>query len=1068
MSLTDGLWVVVFTDMVDSTRQRAAIGDAAANRLLTEHDGIVRSATVANDGVLVKGTGDGAMCAFRSAAGALRAGAAVLAGVERRNASADAPLLLRMGASVGELVTSGSDLHGMAANEAARVCAAAGPQQMLATAAVATLAGAVPEVTVRAVGSLELKGIPGRPDVVEVTPVRAAQPSFEVPVSLATRRDLEFTGRQVELDRLVEALDDASEGAGRVVLVGGEAGIGKTRLVAEAADVAASRGCLVLHGTCDHDARVPFEPFTGALETYLDAVASPVLGRFAEGLVRLVSSDRLGSTADPAAPADEQQRTFAAIAAWVTELAVVQPVVVVVDDVHWAARSTMAALRHLCRSIASSRVVVAATFRDTALPDAPDLVATLADLQRLPGCTRLDLGGLDEPQVERMVASVLVDADPAGRAGARIASECGGNPFYAGELARLAVDGSLDLRVDIDRMPPSVRDAIRDRLAPLGTSTRRILELGAVLGAEFQVASLVRADDELAPGQVVELVDVAAASRVVRHLGGGRYRFGHALVRSVLLDDLGPGRRAAASERLARAAEAAGSGDAAELARLWCGAGVLADVGRAVRWSTVAARQALERGAFDDALAWCEGAIALLGGGGQTEGETELRIVRGHALRLTGDASFAATMLDAARRAMTEDRTDLLVEAAIGLSRGTLAQVGVIDRDRVQVLQTTLDVVGPGPTATRARLLACLGQELMYASPDRRYPLRDEAIGILDDLASVDAWVDCGPELADAVYDDLSTRGRIQAELDAAAPFVDPVRRWFVESRGRALAFMSGDMKEADRRLAAMRAELDAVPFAFAQWYTRMFDAVHLLVRGELAAARTASERALELGLDTGQPEALMAHVGLTSWLGYEFDTAGETLDLVDDLLAGLDGQPGAPFFSTFAARQLIHARQGPRAVELLAAEVSRDLDFPMHTNLSLTYLANLTDVAVWSSEVDACRRIYEHLSPYPCQVANSGGITIGCTAQYLGRLATSIGRTDAAVRHLADAERVYRDMGAVLFLARTRIDRAVLHERMGRPVPSGLVESALALADERGAGAGMRHYLAASTGGAT
>ena len=283
-----GLLAVLFTDLAGSTEQRARLGDVAGDALRREHDAIVARALRLHGGELVKGTGDGSMCSFESTVDALAAAVVIQQGVERRNRGAVEPLALRAGISAGELVFDDGDLHGLAANEAARICALAEPGEVLVGDVARVLAASRAGCEWVERGSYALKGLP---EPVQVWGVRwspAPDPErLPLPSLLVSEEAMAFSGRHDEFAVMLDAWAQAAGGARRAVLVSGEPGIGKTRLAAEVAAVAHAQGAVVLYGRCDDELEVPFQPFREALSWYLDHTAEVELGRWPGDLTRL-------------------------------------------------------------------------------------------------------------------------------------------------------------------------------------------------------------------------------------------------------------------------------------------------------------------------------------------------------------------------------------------------------------------------------------------------------------------------------------------------------------------------------------------------------------------------------------------------------------------------------------------------------------------------------------------------------------------------------------------------------------------------------------------------------------
>ena len=270
-----GLVLILFTDLVDSTRQTSEIGDVAADELRRAHFTGLREALVATGGTEVKTIGDAVMASYTGAADALAGAAAMQWSVERHNRRAKGPALaMRIGISGGDASFEEGDWFGTPVIEASRLCAAAEGGQILVSDLVRAMAGSRTDHDLRSLGVRELKGLPEPVAVSEVVWSAAFDPSvLPLPEVVETTPAFAFAGRTPELEALLSAWKEVSEGDRRLVLISGEPGIGKTRLVTEAVRVAHDQGGTILWGRCDAELGAPFEPFAEALRRYTRAVS---------------------------------------------------------------------------------------------------------------------------------------------------------------------------------------------------------------------------------------------------------------------------------------------------------------------------------------------------------------------------------------------------------------------------------------------------------------------------------------------------------------------------------------------------------------------------------------------------------------------------------------------------------------------------------------------------------------------------------------------------------------------------------------------------------------------------
>ncbi|MEV0685678.1 AAA family ATPase [Nocardia sp. NPDC050378] len=436
-----------------------------------------------------------------------------------------------------------------------------------------------------------------------------------------------FVGRGAEVARL-EAVWAAVESDRRqVVFVGGEPGVGKTRLVSEAATALRAHGATVLWGACREDLDVPYRPFVAILEQAMEQAPPEALRAIAPTaaapLLRLTTSvSRYWPSARPD-PGDRDSRPdlFDALMRVLLAAAERCPLVIVLEDLHWASEPTLAMLSHLVESTAGERLLVLATLRTTA-PDRTDAVSfALADLHRLDGVARIDLAGLSTEEVaEYLVRAAGVSRGSARSAAPVLRDHTGGNPFFLQEYWHdLATRGGLTAVRSAVAAPRSVQDALARRLAAFEVDHARVIELAAVAGDVVDPEILTDGPDS---NQVLAGIDFGVrAGLLVAGTADGEYRFAHALARQAVLDRMSAGDLAAAHARVAVAIELRDPTRVAALAHHYFRARALGYADKAVRYLVLAARQA-ERGiAHREAAALYERAAQVRAARGPTRVE---------------------------------------------------------------------------------------------------------------------------------------------------------------------------------------------------------------------------------------------------------------------------------------------------------------------------------------------------------------------------------------------------------------------------------------------------------------
>ena len=489
--------VLLFTDIVDSTRLMTGMPPDAAEETRRQHFAVLREAVAEHGGEEIKNLGDGIMILFTSAARAIACAVAMQQGTERANRASPHTIGLRAGLSGGDVVRDEGDCFGDPVVEASRLCAKCTGGQILAAEIVRIMAGRRCRHECRTVGPLTLKGLPEPVPTIEVLwePLaHAVGGPAPLPQTLELLSTVRIVERDVELAQLADALHRTTEDKGRhLVLISGEAGQGKTTLAAAAARTGWEAGACVLFGHCDEDLGAPYQLFAEALSHYArNADERTVMGTmrpYASELVRLIPelAERVPDLApSKAADADaERYMLFAAVVSLFTALGERQPVILVLDDLQWADKGSLQLLRHVAMSEHASRLLVVGTYRNTELQSSNALVELLGALRRLNiETTRIELSGLDDAGVALLMEGFAGHAlDPAAlRLASAVSRETDGNPFFVVEVLRhLAENGAIyqdtigkwSARPDLDftSLPDSVRDVVRARV---GATWRRL------------------------------------------------------------------------------------------------------------------------------------------------------------------------------------------------------------------------------------------------------------------------------------------------------------------------------------------------------------------------------------------------------------------------------------------------------------------------------------------------------------------------------------------------------------------------------------------------------------------
>ncbi|MCH7790628.1 MAG: AAA family ATPase, partial [Acidobacteria bacterium] len=445
---------MVFTDLVDSTALAQRLGDNVADEVRRTHFDLLRKAVDSTGGTEVKTIGDALMASYTSASDAIDGAVRMQQNIDAHNRTVEGPrLAMRIGMSAGDATFEDGDWFGTPVVEASRLCGAAEGDQILLTEIVRALAGSRSEHTIESVGEVQAKGLTEPLQACEVrwAPLDvgggdAGALLVPLPAAVDQTETFEFAGRQAELAIVIDQLKEAFVGERRAVLISGEPGIGKTRLVRETCRRAHSEGAVVLWGSCDDELGIPYQPFAEAFNRLVRTTPSDQLaglfGPLGGELVRMVPDlEQLVPGLDAplqSEPESERYRLFEAAKELIVSIAARSPVVLVLDDLHWAGKPTLLLLRHLLRDVADIPLFLVITYRDTDLDRTHPLSDVLADLRRESGVTRLALTGLGEDELfefmERTAGHTL--GDEARELAGALHEETEGNPFFVGEVLR--------------------------------------------------------------------------------------------------------------------------------------------------------------------------------------------------------------------------------------------------------------------------------------------------------------------------------------------------------------------------------------------------------------------------------------------------------------------------------------------------------------------------------------------------------------------------------------------------------------------------------------------------------
>jgi DNA-binding CsgD family transcriptional regulator/tetratricopeptide (TPR) repeat protein len=855
---------------------------------------------------------------------------------------------------------------------------------------------------------------------------------YPLPGALRPVPRLPFVGRGRELAAARTLLPRGEDEGGRVLLVGGEPGSGKSRLVREFAAEGAAAGVLVLHGACDAVVHTPYGPLVEALDHLIRVVHPDVLradlGTTGGELTRLLPDLRrqLPELPEPVAgdPDTERHRLHTTVTDLLASVGRRQPIVLVLEDGHWADVPTLLFLRHFARAGAGARTLLLATFRDTEAEMPSELADVLADLRRSESTVRLHLDGLTEDEIGEFVRRAAGAEDP--ELARAIADLTSGNPFLVCELWRELTDNGAMTLGDLPT-PQSVREVVSQRLLRLGPATAELVELAAVAGREFELGLLLRATslDEATAGEAVEQ---AVLGGIIEEVPAGRlaYRFTHELVRRALHDRISALRRAELHLRVAEALEAASgprSGrDLADLAHHFASAAPLGGHERAIEYSLLAADAASAALDHGEAAARLRTALELGIDADRRRAEVELAL--GEACYRGGDSAGALdafrTAADVARRL---GEAELLAEAAIGYE-ATCWRPGVVDQGALELLEEASGALTDDDSTLRVQLLSGLSRALGYQGDARAADVRMAAIAMarrLDDrpgLAKVLAtsYWSRGASSLEAIIAMLAESHELAEQLGDIETQAEAME-WQV-----AALIALGDLDAARRQLTAVFELVDQTRQPFMLHVAEHYRSAIAVCTGDLAQADAAAERSRAWSeLLSGRDPSGVYGIQMFG-LRREQGRLAELAPVIRVLAAG--DRPGAwrPGFVALLAELGMEddVRRELAAVRREGLDSLRD-------SLWIAALTYLADASAAVGAADMAALLYPELAPHTGTnvMIGHGVACYGAADRYLGMLAAAMGDFDLAERHLDAAMTLNRRMGARTWVAHTAYEYA-------------------------------------------
>jgi tetratricopeptide (TPR) repeat protein len=741
----------------------------------------------------------------------------------------------------------------------------------------------------------------------------------------------------------------------------------------------------------------------------------------------------------PAPPTLESKgarfRLFEAVSSFLRAATSDRPLVIALDDLHAADEPSLLLLRFVVRELADSRLLVLCALRDVDPTMSDPLVSAIAELVRERQTTQIELGGLSRDDVAEYI-ELSTGITPPPRLVETIHAETEGNPLFVAETVRLldAEDQIADPEAHL-RIPPGVRAVIDQRIGRLSDRCRDLLVPASVLGREFGLDPLARLSD-LPRGELLDVLDEAVGERILGEVPGSpdRLRFGHALIRDTLYDELTAPRRMQLHQDTATALERAHSDDLgpylSELAHHYLAAAPAGAADKAVDYARLAGDRAASQLAFEEAARQYEMALSLVD---DEVARCDLLLALGDAQARAGNTpSSKRVLLQAAELAEQVGDPERLATAALGYGGRIVWEVQRDDENFVPLLERALAAVGNEDSEPRVKLLARIsggGLRHIRFPPERRFALARESLDAarrLGDPATLAYALDGYIPAVETPENVPETLALANELLDLATDLDDKERLFAAHEHRHERLVELGEIPDAEADLAAMARIAEELRQPAQLWLAGTCRARLALLQGRFAEAEDLIEDTRAVG---EQAVSWNAEVSFRLQMYVLRREQGRLEEVAEMVRRSVEKYPEYPVWRCVLAQtatELGDEAGARRELKNLAAD-----DFagvPFTQDMWLLGLALLAEVAGSLGDRSGASALHDQLLPYADRVVVAyPELSIGAVSRYLGILAATTGRWDDAERHFEAAVAMNKRIGAQPWLQRTRAD----YERM-------------------------------------
>jgi DNA-binding SARP family transcriptional activator len=944
-----------------------------------------------------------------------------------------------------------------------------------------------------------------------------------------------LVGRETMLEPLLNCLDRAEQGEPSLVSLIGAPGIGKTSLAAAFAEKAVARGCAVLFGSCRRDPHLPFQALGAALDDLVrrHPGGSRILGPYRRELAGLVSARGMASETEIGSLAheelldgrevrthsstatheavslglptgDPQSRrvlTFDAVTQVLCSLSNQLPVVLILDDLHWADAATVELLEELLAGIKGQRILVLVGLREYESVANTRLAQLYQSVASLIPSRRISVQGISVDAVATFVRQVH------GSAGLGVAesihARTGGNPFLVGELLA-STTSPTDRTTQSEALSARLVDALAGRLGTVSEGCRKLLSVAAVAGSEFDPVVVAGAVDT-AQDEVFDLFEEAISSGNLRERTGEELRLGfdHELLRESLLAEMTQLRRTRYHRDIGLSIErrhpSVRPADLPDLARHFSQAATLGESGRACTYNTLAAERSLLTNGDVQAIGYFRSALEF---SDEEVSRAEIMVGLGEALRRRGDRSYRGVLSDAASIADSNHAVGLLSKAVLTDYRGTFGIAFEVDEPRVKRLRRAIDRLEGGPPATMARLLAALSVELVWSPAwEESLALSNRALALARSLqppqrvsgervlnervlnervlnervlnervlnervlnervsnervSLIEANTSLGklgeatePELVLAevlqlrqwvVFHPLDQRVAETVELgELTAANSDQSAQFEFAAHATFTYLRAGDPVRLEQSLELARWLARRIDRPATEWMLALRESAPAMLACRFSEAATLIARSFELGTQTSQPDAFLQRSVQTFWLEFEsVDVETQRADM-GKLVNFVDKMPALSWPSlAFRCADLGMLKES-EALFLRVRAASPELP---RDQVWLWNTCQMASLAIrFAPEL---REVYlKSLLAHCGQIANTVFASVGAVDRYVGQLRASLGEHEVAAHDFAKAIALAERMSAPSWKARAQLDLADLLDSVSQPDAAALLRS--------------------------